>query len=100
VKFLASRECQDIVGEHAVVFPAIPESLEIGEQARTEQGLDVTAYTTYLDSQTTFLHPVTTNFDQVTQAVGPAIDQILLGEQPAAEALADAQQQVDQIMGR
>lgn len=99
VKFLGSRDCQDIVGEHAVVFPAIPASLEIGEQAREQQGLDVSAYTTYLDDQSTFLHPVTTNFDQVTQAVGAAIDQILLGERPAADALADAQQQVDQIMG-
>jgi multiple sugar transport system substrate-binding protein len=100
VKFLGSADCQNIVGEHAVVFPAIPESLEIGEQARQEAGLDVTAFLTYLDAQTTFLHPVTTNFDQVTQAVGAAVDEILLGERPAAEALADAQQQVDQIMGR
>lgn len=100
VKFLGSTDCQNIVGERAVVFPAIQESLEIGEQVREDAGLDVSAYLTYLDEGTTFLHPVTTNFDQVTQAVGPAIDEILLGERPAAEALADAQQQVDQIMGR
>ena len=100
VKFLGSADCQNIVGEHAVVFPAIQESLEIGERARQEAGLDVSAYLTYLDEQTTFLHPVTTNFDQVTQAVGAAVDEILLGERPAAESLADAQQQVDQIMGR
>lgn len=100
VKFLGSVDCQNIVGEHAVVFPAIPESLEIGEQAREEAGLDVSAFLTYLETDSTFLYPVTTNFDQVTQAVGPAIDEILLGERPAAEALADAQQQVDQIMGR
>jgi multiple sugar transport system substrate-binding protein len=99
VKFLGSADCQNIVGEHAVVFPAIEESLAIGEQARADAGLDVSAYLTYLDQQTTFRYPVTTNFDQVTQAVGAAVDEVLLGERPAAEALADAQQQVDQIMG-
>jgi multiple sugar transport system substrate-binding protein len=100
VRFLGSADCQNIVGEHAVVFPAIEESLEIGEQAREQAGLDVSAYLTYLETDTTYLHPVTTNFDQVTQAVGAAVDEILLGQRPAAEALAGAQQQVDQIMGR
>jgi multiple sugar transport system substrate-binding protein len=100
VKHLGSVECQNIVGEHAVVFPAIPESLEIAEEVRAEAGLDVSAYTTYLAEEATFLHPVTTNFDQVTQAVGAVVDEILLGQRPAAEALADAQQQVDSVMGR
>lgn len=100
VKYLASEDCQNVVGEQAVVFPAIPASLEIGERVRAEAGLDVSAYTSYLEEGHTFLYPVTTNFDQVTQAVGAAVDQILLGERPAAEALADAQQQVDLIMGR
>lgn len=99
VKFLASPDCQNVVGEHAVVFPAIEESLEIGQQARVDAGLDVSAYLTYLDADHTFLYPVTSNFDQVTQAVGAAVDEILLGERTATEALADAQQQVDQIMG-
>ncbi|GIJ30301.1 sugar ABC transporter substrate-binding protein [Micromonospora qiuiae] len=100
VKYLASAECQNVVGEKAVVFPAIPASLEIGERAREQAGLDVSAYTTYLESQNTFLYPVTVNFDQVTQAVGAAVDEILLGRRPAAEALTAAQRQVDSIMGR
>ncbi|NEE01709.1 ABC transporter substrate-binding protein [Phytoactinopolyspora halotolerans] len=100
VNYLGSAECQDVVGEHAVVFPAVESSLEIGEQAREDAGIDVSAFLTYIENDSTFLYPVTTNFDQVTQAVGAAIDEILLGQRDAAEALTGAQTQVDQIMGR
>jgi multiple sugar transport system substrate-binding protein len=100
VNFLGSADCQNIVGEHAVVFPAIPESLDVGEQVREEAGLDVSAYLTYLENDSTFLYPVTDNFGEVTQAVGAAVDEILLGDRGAADALADAQQQVDSVMGR
>lgn len=100
VKYLGSTACQDVVGEAAVVFPAIPSSLAIGEQARIDAGIDVGAFLTYLETDSTFLFPVTTNFDQVTQAVGAAVDETLLGQRSAADALGDAQAQVDQIMGR
>lgn len=99
VKFLASAECQQIVAEHAVVFPAIQEAAELAEQSHLDNGVDVSAYTVYLEEETTFLHPVTANYSQINAAVGAAVEEILLSQREAAEALTDAQQQVSQIMG-
>jgi ABC-type sugar transport system permease subunit len=49
VKFLASTDCQDIVGEHAVVFPAISSSTEIATQQYAEAGIDAEAFTVHVD---------------------------------------------------
>ena len=41
VEFLGSPDCQNIVGEKAVVFPAIPEATEKAEAALKAKGIDV-----------------------------------------------------------
>jgi multiple sugar transport system substrate-binding protein len=59
VKFLASPACENIVGEHAVVFPAIQSGVEKALEAHKKKGLDVSAFTKEaLDPNGTFLFPV------------------------------------------
>ena len=57
VKFLASPECQNIVGNAAVVFPAIPEATDRAVAAHKKNGVDVSAFTSYLEEKRTFLYP-------------------------------------------
>ena len=45
VEFLGSPDCQNIVGEKAVVFPAIPEATDKAEAAFKAKGVDVPAFT-------------------------------------------------------
>lgn len=47
VKFLASIECQRIVGEHAVVFPAIPEAADVALETLEGRGIDASAFMSY-----------------------------------------------------
>lgn len=99
VSYLGSIDCQRIVGENAVVFPAIQEASDVAQQAYADLGVDVGAWNLYLDQETTFLFPVTDNYDRVNAEMAPAVEEILLGRVPAAERLQEVQQAVDGIMG-
>jgi multiple sugar transport system substrate-binding protein len=100
VSYLGSFDCQQVIGERAIVFPAIEEATEIRQQVDADAGLDVSAWVSYLDDDDTFLFPVTDNFDQVNSAMAPAVEEILLGRVDATSRLEAVQTQVDQIMGR
>lgn len=83
VKFLGSTDCQDIVAEHAVVFPAIPSSLEIAEERFAEDGIDVSAFTVHVDEGTTFTYPITDNASEVSAIMDPTMDEIMtFGAEP------------------
>lgn len=99
VSYLASPECQGTVGEFGVVFPAIDSATELAEATYGERGIDVSAFTTYLDTETTFLFPVTDNYDQVNAAMAPAVEEIFLGRAEAGPRLEEAQAEVETIMG-
>ena len=45
VAFLGSEECQKIVGQAGVVFPAIPAAVDEAKKAFETKGVDVTAFT-------------------------------------------------------
>lgn len=99
VRHLASLDCQRIVGENAIVFPAIQEATEIAEAAYAERGVDVGAWTLYLEEETTFLFPVTDLYDRVNAEMAPAVEEILLGRVDAESRLQQVQSAVDRIMG-
>ncbi len=99
VRYLGSIDCQRIVGESAVVFPAIQEASDIAQQAYADRGVDVSAWNYYLEQETTFLFPVTDYYDQVNSEMAPAVEEILLGRVDAAERLAQVQTAVDAVMG-
>ena len=99
VKFLASPTCQNVIGEGAVVFPAIPDAADTAIAAHEGNGVDVTAFTVHVDDGTTFLFPITNAASQVEDLVGPVMQQILRGEVDASEGLGGIAGSVDSVLG-
>lgn len=77
VRYLASPDCQKKVGEAAVVFPAIPEALEIAKQKFAAKDVDITAFTMPIDEDATHLYPITDHAPEITAIMGPAMDAVL-----------------------
>jgi multiple sugar transport system substrate-binding protein len=96
VEFLGSPECQDIVGENAVVFPAIPSGTKKAEEAWKAQGIDITSFTSHLDDNTTFLFPITDHAAEINNLMQSSMDDVLSGKAPAS-SLTDANTQVNQL---
>lgn len=99
VKYMASADCQNVVGEGAVVFPAIPSAATIAQEAHAANGVDVSAFTIHVDEGTTFLFPITDSASRIEEAVGPAMEQILRGEAVASEVLPGVGEEVNTILG-
>lgn len=96
VKFLGSSECQDIVGESAVVFPAIPSGTAKAEAAFEAKGIDVTPFTVQVEDKTTFLFPITDNAAAIQQIMKPAMDNVMnFSAEPSS--LTDANDQVNAL---
>ncbi len=99
VKHMASAECQNVIGEGAVVFPAIPSAADIAIAAHQSNGVDVTAFTVHVDEGTTFLFPITDSASQIEAIVGPAMQEILRGQVEAAERLSQVSDEVNAVLG-
>ncbi len=99
VKYMASPACQEVIGEGAVVFPAIPSATKIAQDAHNANGVDVSAFTVHVDDGTTFLFPINDSASRVEDAVGPVMQQILRGEGTAADLLPAAAEEVNSILG-
>jgi len=99
VKYMATADCQEVVGGSAVVFPAIPSATEIAQVAHADAGRDVSAFTVHVDDGTTFLFPINSSASRVEDAVAPVMEAILRGQTDAASALADVAGEVDGILG-
>ncbi len=99
VKYMASPACQEVVGGGAVVFPAIPSATKVAQDAHATNGVDVSAFTTHVDNETTFLFPITDSASQIEALVGPAMEQVLRGEGTAADLLGGIAEEVNGILG-
>jgi multiple sugar transport system substrate-binding protein len=95
VRFLASDECQRIVGTEAVVFPAIASEVRRAVEKHRKDGVDVSAFTSYLEDKRTLLYPITDKAPQINLLVQPTIEKILLGSADPAEALKDMNDDVN-----
>ncbi len=95
VKYMASPECQELIGGGAVVFPAIPSATKVAQDAHAANGVDVSAFTTHVDNGTTFLFPITDSASAIEALVGPAMEAILRGEATAADTLPGVAEQVN-----
>ncbi|MFT8705100.1 sugar ABC transporter substrate-binding protein [Bifidobacterium aquikefiricola] len=80
IEFLGSAACQTIVGEDAVVFPAVPAGTEKAIESWKAKGIDVTPFTTHIDEGTTFLYPITDHASKISQIMAPALDSVLMGK--------------------
>jgi multiple sugar transport system substrate-binding protein len=98
VKYLASQACQDVVGNSGVVFPAIPASADLSLKARTDKGVDVSAFVLQANEKDgTFLFPITDNGAQIATIMTETMDKIGLGEATAADALKAANEEVNAL---
>ena len=98
VKFLASPECELIVGESGVVFPATPEGVEASLNVRAEAGVDVSAFTEQaLEEGGTFLFPITDFGGEIATIMSETMDSIALGQTSAEEALTAANEEVNEL---
>ncbi|MDX1523586.1 MAG: sugar ABC transporter substrate-binding protein, partial [Anaerolineae bacterium] len=80
VKFLASPTCQNIVGEYAVVFPAIDSAVDKALAAHEAKGADVSAFTEQaLAPDGTFLFPVADNASEISTIMQQVEEGIYLG---------------------
>ncbi|SCK38200.1 carbohydrate ABC transporter substrate-binding protein, CUT1 family (TC 3.A.1.1.-) [Streptomyces sp. WMMB 714] len=84
VAFLASAECQNIVGKDATVFPATPEGTEKAVATHRENGLDVTPFTRHIEDGTTFSFPVTDHAADINAIMLPAMQEVYAGDAPAS----------------
>lgn len=96
VKYLASADCQQVVAGHGVVFPAINGMAEKAVEAQKKKGVDASAFLA-MSKEQTFLAPIADNGSQVDELVKGAIESVLLGKQPAAVALKDANAKVNAL---
>jgi len=88
VKYLGSIECQSVVAEAAVVFPAIPEATDAAVAAFAEKGIDVDAFTVQVDEGTTFLFPITDHKSDVNALLTPAMEAVMSGKAKASSLTA------------
>ena len=85
VKYLSGSECQKIIGESGVVFPARPEGTELAiDYNKKERNLDVSAFTDQVKNKTTFLFPVTTNAADIKALMQPRFDAVYIGSSPVS----------------
>jgi multiple sugar transport system substrate-binding protein len=96
VKYLASADCQGVVAAHGVVFPAIRGLAEKSLEVHRSKGIDAQAFLRMAQEQT-FAMPIADNGAQVEVLVNGAIESVLLGRQPAAAALKQASQKIQQL---
>jgi multiple sugar transport system substrate-binding protein len=99
VKFLGSPACQDIVAQHAVVFPAIKTSTEKALAAHQAAGRDVHVFTDEAAAPGgTFFLPITDHGNEVSQIVQDSIQSVVLGQAQPADALKKANDQVNGLL--
>ncbi|GGP01585.1 sugar ABC transporter substrate-binding protein [Nonomuraea glycinis] len=99
VKFLGSTDCQNIVADNAVVFPAITSATERVLAAHEKAGREVQLFVDQAKAENgTFLLPVSDHADEINQIMGTAFDEIWLGQKDAKTSLTAANQQVNSLL--
>ena len=98
VEFTGSPECQNIVGEKAVVFPAIPEATDKAEAAFKAKKIDTSSFTVQVKDKTTFLFPITDFASQIEGIMQPAMDSVMTGK-AKPDSFTQANDQVNQLFG-
>lgn len=99
VKFLGSAECQNIIGEQGVLFPAIPEATEKARAKFAERGLDVSAFIEVATPEQTFPYPMTDRGSEIRAIMRSAVQEALSDEESdVAAILKSANQTVNTLL--
>ncbi|MBT2499291.1 sugar ABC transporter substrate-binding protein [Agromyces sp. ISL-38] len=96
LKYLASTDCQDVVADAAVVFPAIKTSTEKAVAAFEAKGVDVAAFADHVTDGTTVLYPITDHKSDVNATMTPVMEAIMSGKS-GTDALIAANDQVNAL---
>lgn len=96
VEYLGTADCQDVIGESGVVFPAIPSGTDAAQAAFEAKGIDVTAFLQQVEDGTTFLFPITDYSAQIGGIMQPAVDAVFTGDADPS-SLTAANEQVNQL---
>ncbi len=84
VAFLASAECQNIVGDYGIVFPAVQSGTNAAIAAFESNGIDVSAFTRHVQDGTTFTYPITSYSADIAALMAPAMQDIFANGKPAS----------------
>ncbi|PPF43375.1 ABC transporter substrate-binding protein [Pseudoclavibacter sp. AY1F1] len=96
VAYLATADCQDIVAEAAVVFPAVQSSSDKAREAFSDAGIDVSVYYDAFDAGEYVEAPIANNWSSILAIMEPAVEAVLLG-QGDENTLKQAADQVNQL---
>ena len=97
VKFLASPECQKLVGEEAVVFPAIADAAAIAKAKRADAGVDVAAFLTHVENGTSFTFPIADHASDQSAIMSAAMDEVVSFKGDPTEILTKANEEVNAL---
>ncbi|NYD67769.1 ABC transporter substrate-binding protein [Agromyces atrinae] len=96
VSYLASTDCQDVVADAAVVFPAIKTSTEKATEAFAAKGWDVSGFAVQVDEGTTALLPIADHWSEINDLV-TANSQAFLKGSVDAESFTGVNDQVNAL---
>lgn len=88
VKYLGSEDCQLVVADAAVVFPAVKTATEEAIAAFEAKGVDVSAFTTHVQNGTTILFAITDLKSDVNAIMTPVMEAIMSGSGSTADLVA------------
>lgn len=97
VSFMGTAECQNIIAEQGVVFPAIMTSSDIAAEVFDGMGYDSKAFTVHIEEGTGVMSPVVDRWAQVESIMSPAMAAVISFNQPPS-SLTTANNQVNQMM--
>ncbi|UFU08060.1 ABC transporter substrate-binding protein [Ruania halotolerans] len=97
VAFLGSEECQVIVGEAAVVFPARPAGTEAAIEAFEARGIDVSPFTDLVEAGHTLYFPVTDGYGSIQALMAPIMDEIYIGSRDPS-TLTEVNEEVNELV--
>src|SRR5579859_3374476 len=100
ISFIASADCANIVGDHAVVFPAIQSGVDRTLEGYKKKGVDVSAFTQEAAAkQNTYLLPMTDHLSDITNMLQPVLQDIFDGKVQAKDALPKINAQINALFG-
>lgn len=98
LRYLGSPDCQAVVATHGVVYPAVRGLSAVAAQAQRRLGADPSAFL-QAAAGPTFAPPIVDHSAQINDIFELAIDRILRGRVPAAQALREANGQANALLG-
>ncbi|MDN5963041.1 MAG: sugar ABC transporter substrate-binding protein [Actinomyces sp.] len=99
IKYMGSQDCQDVIAQQAVVFPAISSSSEKAVKAFEDKGMEARAFSIQVEQRTGVTSPVVDRWAQMDSIMNPAMAAVK-AFQADPSSLSAANQRVNDMMAR